>query len=194
MNYEYDIVAVHANQLTLQVCGSDITLNVDINIIKNNCTYDYCRTCHSFQGASIEGNMCIFDCDFHYVNRYWLWTAITRAKQLDCVYFFMNDNRNEKHENKLVDCYLTKKVAAYKKQDARANRIIDVNIPFVSEKWLSSCFGKCCSLCGATFSYDIHNGAVSSNLTANRVDNSLHHYVNNIQPLCKVCNCSLSNK
>ena len=88
VNYEYMIKEIHGSELTLQVCGNDKTFKVDINTVKTHCTYDYCRTCHSFQGASIDQEMCIFDCDFHYVNRFWLWTAIARTKQLNNVFFY----------------------------------------------------------------------------------------------------------
>ena len=199
VNYEYEIVAVDETELTLKACGSDSTFNVKINIIKNTCTYDYCRTCHSFQGASIDGNMCIFDCDFHFVNRYWLWTAITRAKELDCIYFFMKDakdtsNEKQEEETRLVKSYLKNKIKGYIAQDIKAKRLDDPERLYVSADWLYNHFGHCCSSCGVTFSYDIINGNVTSNLTANRIDNTEAHYNNNVEPLCQACNCALSDK
>ena len=45
-------------------------------------------TCHSAQGTSIKCKITIFDYKYKYVSRKWIWTAITRATNLDNVYFY----------------------------------------------------------------------------------------------------------
>ena len=49
----------------------------------------------------------IFDWDFYFVVRKWIYTAITRATNLNNVYFY-NGNSEEFNKQKL-ECYLTKK-------------------------------------------------------------------------------------
>ena len=45
--------------------------------------FDYCSTCHSTQGASINGKVCIFDCKHKLASWRGLWTAITQATQIE---------------------------------------------------------------------------------------------------------------
>ena len=40
----------------------------------------YCNTCHSEQGCSIDEDITIFDSNTPYVNKYWIYTALTRAR------------------------------------------------------------------------------------------------------------------
>jgi hypothetical protein len=136
--------------------------------------------------------MTIFDWEHFYVSRTWLWTAITRARKLDDIRFYMNRENDSTLEYQYIDCYLQKKIAAYKLQDIKAKREICASKLYVSVSWLSSCFGKCCKTCGQTFSYDISGGNATSNLTANRVDNNQPHCIDNISPLCVDCNRALS--
>ena len=48
----------------------------------------YRRTCHSFQGSSIDDGITIFDSDIFFVSRKWVWTVVTRATDLTKVRFF----------------------------------------------------------------------------------------------------------
>ena len=108
----------------------------------------------------------------------------------------MFDDKADRINKNKIDSYLLHQIKKnYRFQDERANREIDESHDYVTVEWLSSCFSHCCSSCGCTFSYEINedNGVVTSNLTANRIDCSLPHYLNNVIPLCPSCNASLSN-
>ena len=70
-------------------------MTLPIHLIKKNFVHNYCRTCHSFQGSSIDEAITIFDHKFAYVNRKWLYTAITRATKLKQVYFYDYDESKE---------------------------------------------------------------------------------------------------
>ena len=48
----------------------------------------YCMTVHSVQGLSIDDAITIFDCNTPYVDREFVWTAITRARELKNITFF----------------------------------------------------------------------------------------------------------
>ena len=133
--------------------------------------------------------MAIYEWDHFHVNRCWIWTAVTRARNLDNVRLFLNAENNTNLEYQYIDCYLQQKITAYKQQDKKARRFIFLKQQYVSVEWLSSCFGRCCTKCGDTFSCEVKGSKVSSNLTANRVDNRKPHYIDNIIPLCVNCNC-----
>jgi hypothetical protein len=69
-------------------------------IVKHNfVTDDYCSTCHSSHGASIDGNVTIFDYKHKLVTWRWLWTAITRATHLDGVYYYIYNNNKDDEFN-----------------------------------------------------------------------------------------------
>ncbi len=119
------------------------------------------------------------------MNRKWIYTAVTRATELKNVVFF--NGASEELDEVTLNNYLTKKVENYEKQDLNHGR--GITDDFVTPSWLKSQFGKVCSDCGDCFRFDIKNGRVESNLTADRVDNSECHHLNNIVPLC----CSAIN-
>ena len=79
----------------------------------------------------------------------------------------------------------------YTKQDKDAKRKWVNN--YVTTKWLKSCFGKNCS-CGDVFIYETkNNGNITSNLTADRIDNNESHHIDNIVAKCVLCNTSKSD-
>jgi hypothetical protein len=65
---------------------------------------------------------------------------------------------------------------------------------YVSEEWLFSCLGKSCQNCSDCLTAAVENGKVECNLTAQRLNNDLPHYLENVVPFCVVCNCSLSSR
>ena len=62
-------------------------MSLPVVLIKQNFVHNYCRTCHSFQGSTIDEAITIYDHKFAYVSRKWLYTAVTRATNLKHVYF-----------------------------------------------------------------------------------------------------------
>ena len=88
-------------------------------------------------------------------------------------------------EHKSLNKYLELKVANYIKQDLQHGREITSN--YVTPDWLKKQFGKQCSECGDCLRYDYENNKVNSNLSADRIDCSECHHINNIVPLCVTC-------
>jgi hypothetical protein len=182
VNYEYKITALESDAITL-----NNTLLVPIDTVRKNFIHAYCRTCHSFQGTSLDERLTIFDWKFSHVNRKWLYTAVTRATELKNVLFYDYDENAEREEAMLQ--YFTRKVDRYKQQDKKAKREVNDGC-FVTVAWLLGCLGKCCSGCGDALVYE----KGKSNLTANRIDNSVGHEIDNVVPMCCWCNCALSNR
>ena len=80
-------------------------MTLPIHLIKKHFVHNNCRTGHSFQGGSIDEAITIFDHKFTYVNRKWLYTAITRATDLKQVYFYDYDESKEK-ETEMLQFYI----------------------------------------------------------------------------------------
>ena len=57
MNYEYKITALGSTS----VVSLNNTLLVPIDTLRKNFIHAYCRTCHSFQGTSLDERLTIFD-------------------------------------------------------------------------------------------------------------------------------------
>ncbi|MFM7978143.1 MAG: C-terminal helicase domain-containing protein, partial [Candidatus Fonsibacter sp.] len=91
--------------------GDMITLSngmaLPINLVKNNFSHYYCKTCHSFQGNTIDEAITIFDHKFAYVPRKWLYTAVTRATNLKHVYFYDYDESAEKEKDMILGRWRT---------------------------------------------------------------------------------------
>jgi ABC-type transport system involved in Fe-S cluster assembly fused permease/ATPase subunit len=149
-------------------------MTLPVSLIKKNFVHNYCRTCHSFQGSTIEEAITIFDHKFAYVTRKWLYTAVTRATDLKKVFFYEYDESKE-NEKEMIQ-YFTRKVEKYRQQDKKANRPID-NACFITNEWIMSCVGK-----------------IDCNLTAQRVCNSEAHHLDNVVPYCVYCNTAMSNR
>ena len=79
----------------------DDGVEMDGKRLKKHFTFAYANTCHSWQGSTIdnrEGNRVII-CDWNHriADKRWLYTAITRATNLDNVFLISSDNNNEKN-------------------------------------------------------------------------------------------------
>ena len=197
-NFEYIIDDVQLEYLTLRDENTHFTMDLKIKFIEDHFIHNYCNTCHSRQGSTIKKPITIHQWDFHHVSRKWLYTAITRATHFNNVYFMIDNKILEKDikkkQDKAVWHYFDKKVSNYMKQDKKAGREIKSYLEcdkYINIKWLKNCINSCCGGCGNNFSLDIDdNFNVSSDITAQRLDNTLPHILNNIEPMCVICNCS----
>ena len=194
VNYEYEITDVNEKYLTIKEVHSTEESTVPLSSIRSKFIFNYCATCHSLQGSSVSGPVTIFDWNHYFVDKKWLWTAITRATNLDDLYFYDyvstqkgEDQRGDeevKMDSELKQ-YFNKKISGYKTQDQNAKRPISNN--YITVDWCLNNFKSTCVNCNCAFEYE--NG--KSNFTAQRLDNALDHNLDNIIPMCKLCNCSL---
>ena len=152
--------------------------------------YNYCRTCHSMQGSTITQAITIFDWNRVFVDRKWIYTAITRAENFKTIFFYKG--QKDDYDPRVLNRYLGFKLDSYTEQDEKTGRSIDVD-NVVDNEWFINQFGKTCSRCGDCFKFDIKCGKVADcNLTANRIDNTECHHKNNLTPLCITCNQKLA--
>jgi hypothetical protein len=186
VNYEYVVKAVKAGSLVLKELNASATIDVKLDVVIKHFIHSYCRTAHSYQGSSVDGKITVFDWRFFFVSRKWLYTSVTRATELKNVYFYDPKVATAEYDEAVLDKYLAKKVDNYKRQDCQHGRQLVDN--YVTTDWLKSCFGKNCSGCGDVLRFEIINGKVDSMLTADRVDNSECHHLNNVVPMCCGCN------
>ena len=106
----------------------------------------------------------------------------------------VEDSVEKIQQQKKMSTYFEHKCLGYISQDLDGGRLSkkQTDEPFVDVKWLTNCIGKHCGGCGCNLFLDFDEEFnVSSDITAQRLDNAIPHYISNIIPMCIHCNvCS----
>ena len=151
----------------------------------------HCLTCHSVQGLSIDDKVTLFDCNTPYVDRHFVWTAITRVRDLNNItYFEHSDNEVQTLEDSRLKQYLKLKIDGYKKQDIEAKRCINKEM-FIDINWFCDQVKTHdrCPMCNYKYYYVIdERNDIRCNISVDRLDNSLAHEKENCHLLCIECN------
>ena len=160
-------------------------------IIRDRFAFSCCQTC--VQGSFIDESITIFDYNRYHAkcNRKWLWTAITRAVNINDIYFFKYKSDDTDLNKNIRLNYFNRKIQQYKNQDKTAKRTINKH-NYINVEWFEKNINNHCQKpgCGCDFTIDIDGGVVKCNLTAQRLNNDEDHNLNNIIPFCRYCNCS----
>ena len=168
VNYRFKIVNISGNVVTLENIKSKDRYTTDIYTLDNIFRYDYCATCHSAQGASIKGKITIQEWEESYlVSREWIWCALTRSTDFDDVLFYDGATNNGELNEENLHRYLTNKIKNYKLQDEAKNRKID-ETKYVDTEWFMKRLNGNCQNCGCRFEFDVVNGYLTNNITAQR--------------------------
>jgi hypothetical protein len=65
---------------------------------------------------------------------------------------------------------------------------------YINSDWFFDKLGATCNRCNGELIYNIGaNGAITSNITADRIDNNIGHSLSNCKICCVRCNASKSN-
>ena len=114
-----------------------------------------------------------------------------KSKGSKKVKFFDYDENKENEEQMLQ--YFQRKVEKYMQQDKKAKRPIDEN-RYITKEILAGWVGLSCNSCGDCLTYNRTGGKIECNITAQRVDNTEGHVVENVLPYCVYCNTAMSNR
>lgn len=196
VNYTYKIESIGEKFFIIhdEIENQKFTLDIKLlDIFK----LPYAGTCHSVQGLSIDEGITIFDVNTPHVDKYYIWTALTRSTDLNNVYIFVHSNDELQALNKSkIKLYWINKIENYKKQDKNANRIFNddefIDAEFVKELY-AKCEMKCCSCCKTPYETFNDNGMIKTNMSIDRIDNDLPHIKSNCRLLCIDCNKTRSN-
>ena len=127
----------------------------------------------------LQSQKLLFIFDYHHplVRDYpeWLYTCITRARDLSRVKFFRykNDTDDEFNMNNIIS-YFERKIENYKTQD-RKNKFVIPKEGYVNKQWIINNITNNCNYCGGGFGISMNNGNVKTNLTCQRKQNELPH-------------------
>lgn len=196
-NYKYKITKMKKNDVVIRDEVDEIDYKITPQILLNHFKLPYAVTCDSVQGITRNEPITIFDSNTPYVDRKFLWTALTRVKKLEDITIFIHSKEDvERLTTSRLNLYLKQKVDCYKSQDRKAEREY-VEDDFVDVKWINEKFeaSKYCLFCKKHYElYLDQDSNVISNITVDRINNKLAHTKNNCQLCCHHCNITKGNR
>ena len=188
VNITYEIISIDDWKVEIQDIKSKTIFMTNTTTLDKHFIHAYCATCHSSQGASLDKSITIHEWDkSHLVSREWIWTALTRCRDINKVKFFKADVDDTDLNEAQVTRYLEHKIKQYKLQDMKAEREID-NKQYIDVKWLFDRLNTRCNKCSSDFDIEINNGVINSNMTAQRINNDYAHHKENCISYCLNCN------
>ena len=189
-NIRYKILCINGSIITIENIKDKKKHTLDEETLYKHFRYGYCATAHSCQGASIKNNITIHEWQrSRLVSREWLWTSITRCVDFKNVSFYENtEAEQDRQEQKLMN-YFKNKIEGYKQQDKKAGRELNLD-SYVDVEWCMDRLTSTCGKCGCDFYFETKKGVITSNFTAQRIDNDHNHSKDNIVAYCNYCNCS----
>ena len=189
---EKDKKEINKKKFTILEPVDGIKITLDIKLL-SHFKLPHCLTCHSVQGLSIDDKVTIFDCNTPYVDRNFVWTAITRVRDLNNVTYFEHpDNEVKALEDSRLKQYFNLKINGYKKQDIEAKRALSKE-DFIDINWLCDQVSTHdrCPLCNYKYYYIIdENNDIRCNVSVDRLNSDVSHHKDNCHLLCIECNKS----
>ena len=189
-NYSYILQSIDEKKFTILEPVDNVKMTLNSKLL-SHFKLPHCLTCHSVQGLSIDDKVTLFDCNTPYVDRHFVWTAITRVRDLNNItYFEHSDNEVQALEDSRLKQYLKLKIDGYKKQDIEAKRCINKEM-FIDINWFCDQVKTHdrCPMCNYKYYYVIdERNDIRCNISVDRLDNSLAHEKENCHLLCIECN------
>lgn len=196
-NYKYKIIKMKKQDVVIRDEVELLDYKITPQILLKHFKLPYAVTCDSVQGITKDEKMTIFDSNTPYVDRKFLWTAMTRVKRLEDITIFIHSKEEvERLTESRLSLYFKQKVESYKSQDRKTQREFNnddyVNVDWIHEQYQKN---KYCLFCKKHYElYLDENSSVVSNITVDRINNKLAHVKNNCQLCCHHCNITKGNR
>ena len=88
------------NMVTLENVAAGLQQEISLNKSTQNFIYASCYKCHSKQGCSIAGDVIVSDWMYNYVSKEWIYTCITKSKDLNNVKLYKYEITKNRAPNK----------------------------------------------------------------------------------------------
>lgn len=184
INFTYRILEIKEKTYLLTDEFCEIELAKDF--VEKNFRLPYARTCHSYQGLSENEPITIFNIPTNVfdnniiVDKYWIYTAITRTTSLNNVYIFNGKIQNAK-DNKINIDNAIQSHLNYDKARFGLNKIDN----YITCEWICEEIkkNKMCKYCKNYFDITDYES-----FSVDRVDNNLPHTQLNCEIICRRCN------
>jgi hypothetical protein len=179
-NNSYIIKSVDSNTIHLYEQLQGLNVELSTKMLKFF-SLPYCYTGHISQGITTSKPMCIFDYDFYYTNKEWLYVAFSRSTNPFNVFYFDGDDVKQ---NKNEAFKIANKINLYKFQDKKAGRKYEES-EYITIDWMKFKLNECKSICRCC------KKMIDDDYSVNRIDNHLAHVKNNCEIICVNCNKTL---
>ena len=188
-NIRYKILCINNSKITIENIKTKKKSTLDEETLYKHFRYGYCSTAHSYQGASVKNNITIHEWQrSRLVTREWAYTAITRCVDLNNVSFYHNVEAEQDRQEQQLMNYFKNKIEAYKQQDKKAGRELNLD-NYVDVEWCMDRLNGTCGKCGCDFYFETKKGNINSNFSCQRTDNNFSHTKDNSIAYCVDCNC-----
>ena len=192
VNYHYIIKSIKKNEIIIHEQLDDNDISLTYKVFNKHFKMSYANTRDSVQGLSIDNKITIFDCNTPYVDRYFIWTPLTRSTDLNNVQIIEHSKEEVMSlKRSWVRLYFNKKIQGYKQQDKKKNGRQHNSDDYIDPEWFKLQYrtNKKCPLCSVPFEVSIlEDNKVTSNITADRIDNNKPHIKSNCKLACVSCN------
>ena len=98
--YAYVIKSIEDKVIIYEPIDKEICISHEI--LKKHLKLPYANTFDNVQGLNIDDKITLFDCNTPYVDRYFIWTAITRASVLKNVQIYEHSDEEVMNLNRFV--------------------------------------------------------------------------------------------
>ena len=120
VNYHYVIKSIKKDEIIIHEELEDKDISLTYKVFSKHFKMPYANACDSVQGLSIDNKIAIFDCNTPYVDRYFIWTALTRSTDLNNVQIYEHSKEEVMSlKRSWVRLYFNKKIQGYKQQDKK---------------------------------------------------------------------------
>lgn len=196
-NYTYKITKMTPKEITIIDEVEETTHKFPPILLNTHFKLPYAVTCDSVQGITKNEKLTVFDSNTPYVDRKFLWTAMTRVTILQDVSIFIHSTKEiESLTQSRLKLYLRNKIDSYKMQDRKANREYNIN-EYITVEWIHEKIDEnlYCPFCKKHYELFINEESnVRSNITVDRIDNNKAHLLTNCQLCCHHCNITKGNR
>lgn len=196
-NYRFKIIKMKKQDVVIKDEVDNIEYKITPQILLKHFKLPYGLTCDSVQGLTRNEPTTIFDAGCAYVDRKYLWTALTRVKKLNDISIFIHSKEElDRMLKSRIQLYFKEKVLSYKSQDRKAEREF-IDEEFIDAKWITEELenNKCCRFCKCYYEIFFNEDSfIVSNLTVDRINNNLPHVKSNCQLCCHHCNITKGNR
>ena len=198
VNFTVTVSRVNEDGLELDD-GDGNQLKVSFNQAAHHLAYTHAYTGHSFQGLSVSGSITIFDHSFSFVDEdgrpcgvtaEWAYTALSRARDMSEVYYYMGPCDYEPRDpDKHFRAWLQQKIRGHKAADKKAGRTW-TEAEYITVEYVYKLLkGQCdrCAMCPAILQREWEKGD-HEQVSIDRKDGGEAHVKMNCQLLCLQCN------
>jgi hypothetical protein len=174
VNFTYKIEMIDKDYLLLN--DGEKNVSVSREIIESHFKLPYSQTCYSLQGLDIDEPFTIFDINNYFVNINWIYTAITRATEIQNIQIYFGEISDND-----IDSKINSMISSHRKSDSKRKMPMT---NYIDLKWAIK------ELKNTSVCYYCKDELNDDNFSIDRKDNNLNHVKENCRIICFTCNVS----